>query len=320
LTTPQQDEPNSPPSSPPAGASTSAKKPPIVLTIAGFDPSNGAGITADLQVFAAHGLFGTSAITALTIQSTISVAAVDLLWPANLRETLHHLTADLPPVGIKIGMLGSPEMVREVVDFLHQPDEAEPLKTSIPIVLDTVLRSSSGAPLLDADGLQILCDQLLDQVTWITPNWQELSLLTGTEIDTLDTAASALDLLHDRYPHLYVVATGGDQAAPIDLLLTPTGELHQFRGRRIETTSTHGTGCAFSSALLSSLVLGEAPIEAVNAAKLYVEGALQHAPGLGNGRGPLDLLWPLRQTVPQPEDLPPAPRPPGRRRGLRVHM
>jgi hydroxymethylpyrimidine/phosphomethylpyrimidine kinase len=319
LTTPQQDDPTTPPSSLPTGASTSAKKPPVVLTIAGFDPSNGAGITADLQVFAAHGLFGTSAITALTIQSTISVAAVDLLWPANLRETLHHLTTDLPPAGIKIGMLGSSEMVREVVDFLQQPDDPELAKPIIPIVLDPVLRSSSGAPLLDAEGLQILRDQLLDQVTWITPNWQELTLLTETEVTTLDVAANALDLLHHRYPHLHVVATGGDQAAPIDLLLTPAGELHQFRGRRIETTSTHGTGCAFSSALLSSLVLGEAPIAAVNTAKLYVEGALQHAPGLGNGRGPLDLLWPLRRPIQHSEDPPPAPRPP-RRRSLRVHM
>jgi len=296
LTIPTQDESIGLPSSP----STGARKPPIALTIAGFDPSSGAGVTADLQVFAAHGVFGTSAITALTIQSTIGVAAVDLIWPSNLRETLQHLTTDLPPVGIKIGMLGSAEMVREVVDFLQQPDETSALKTLIPVTLDPVLRSSSGAALLDPQGLELLREQLLDHVNWITPNWQELALLTETEVTSLNTAAGALDLLHHRYPHLHAVATGGDQAAPIDLLLTPVGEIHQFRGKRIETSSTHGTGCAFSSALLSRLILGDSPIAAITAAKLYVEGALLNAPGLGNGRGPLDLLWPLRQSRSQP--------------------
>ena len=314
MTSPPQDESISPPSSPLAGAN----KPPIALTIAGFDPSNGAGVTADLQVFAAHGLFGTSAITALTIQSTIGVAAVDLIWPSNLRETLHHLTIDLPPAGIKIGMLGSVEMVREVVDYLQHPEEFAPLKALIPIVLDPVLRSSSGSALLDPQGLELLREQLLDQVTWITPNWQELALLAGTEVTTINGAAGALDVLHHRYPHLHAVATGGDQTAPIDLLLTPVGEIHQFRGKRIETTSTHGTGCAFSSALLSRLILRDSPLAAVTTAKRYVEGALQHAPGLGNGRGPLDLLWPLRQPSTQPVDAPQTPAP-ARPRGFRLH-
>jgi hydroxymethylpyrimidine/phosphomethylpyrimidine kinase len=296
----------------------SASTPPIALTIAGFDPSNGAGVTADLQVFAAHGILGTSAITALTIQSTISVAAVDLIWPSNLRETLHHLTSDLPPRGIKIGMLGAAEMVSEVVQHLQQSDEAEPLKNFIPIVLDPVLRSSSGNPLLDLPGLDLLRTDLLHQVTWITPNWQELAILTETDIGSLETVASALDVLHHRYPHLHAVATGGDQAEPIDLLLTPAGEIHQFPGKRIDTTSTHGTGCAFSSAILSRLILGDPPVAAVAAAKDYVVGALQNAPGLGNGRGPLDLLWPLRQHCPQsiqPTQAPLLKKP----RGLRWH-
>jgi len=315
LTIPPQDEPIGLPSS----GSVGANKPPIALTIAGFDPSNGAGVTADLQVFAAHGLFGTSAVTALTIQSTISVAAVDLIWPSNLRETLNHLTTDLPPAGIKIGMLGSAEMVLEVLDYLQQSDESSPLKALIPIVLDPVLRSSSGSLLLDLKGLELLREQLLDQVTWITPNWQELGLLTRTEVTTLKAAAGALDLLHDRYPHLHAVATGGDQTSPIDLLLTPAGVIHQFRGKRIETTSTHGTGCAFSSALLSRLILREPPIPAVTSAKLYVESALLHAPGLGNGRGPLDLLWPLRQPRSLPVDTPRTSAPAMRPKGFRLH-
>ncbi len=311
LTSPLQDEFVSHP----AGA----VKPPIALTIAGFDPSSGAGITADLQVFSAHGVFGTSAITALTIQSTIGVAAVDLIWPSNLRETLHHLTADLPPAGIKIGMLGSVEMVREVIDFLQPQDGISTVKSQIPVVLDPVLRSTSGSSLLDPQGVELLREQLLDKVTWITPNWQELAILTETSITSLDEAAASLDVLHHRYPDLYAVATGGDQATPTDLLLTPAGEIHRFAGKRVATTSTHGTGCAFSSALLSRLILGDEPIAAVTASKHYVTGALRHAPGIGNGRGPLDLLWPLRQPKHQSASTPQTPAPANRRRGFRWH-
>ena len=255
---------------------------------------------------------------ALTIQSTISVAAVDLIWPSNLRETLHHLTADLPPAGIKIGMLGSAEMVSEVVQYLQQSDEVKPIKSLIPIVLDPVLRSSSGAHLVDPRGLEILRDELLHQVTWLTPNWKELAILTETEVESLEAAASALDLLHHRYPHLHVVATGGDQPRPVELLLTPAGEIHQFPGKHVDTTSTHGTGCAFSSAILSRLILGDQPVAAVTAAKSYVVGALQNAPGLGNGRGPLDLLWPLRRpnSPPARPNQPPAY---SKQRGFKWH-
>jgi len=318
LTLSPQDEAAERPSSLSVGTDPSTDKPPVVLTIAGFDPSNGAGVTADLQVFAAHGLFGTSAITALTIQSTIGVAAVDLIWPSNLRETLHQLTADLPPAGIKIGMLGSVEMVREVIDFLQPSEELDGITALIPVVLDPVLRSSSGSPLLDTQGVDLLRERLLQQVAWITPNWQELAILAKREVASLETAADALDLLHGRYPQLHVVATGGDQAAPIDLLLTPAGEIHRFPGKRVETTSTHGTGCAFSSALLCRLVLGDDPIAAVAAAKRYVVGALQNAPGLGNGRGPLDLLWPMRRAKPQPAAIPQTPKV-ARQRGFRLH-
>lgn len=259
--------------------------PPVVLTIAGFDPSNGAGITADLQVFAAHGLFGTSCITTLTVQSTQGVAAVEPVSHL-IATTLEHLNADLPAAGIKIGMLGSVEGVSAVAGFLR-----EFRKPGVPVVLDPVIRSSSGARLLSAEGVAALRAELLPLVDWITPNLEELRDLAerpGTSVE------EALAELRRRFPHLHLVATGGDSAeGPVDRLLTSAGELHHFGGARIETTSTHGTGCAFSSALLSRLVLGDDPVAAVAAAKMFVRESLYLAPGLGKGRGPLNLSWRL---------------------------
>lgn len=280
--------------------------PPIALTIAGFDPSNGAGVTADLQVFAAHGLFGVSAITALTVQSTLGVSSVDPISATTLRHTLDHLSSDLPPEGVKLGMLATGEMVSEVNRFLralvHQPID----KQKIPVVLDPVLVSSSGAPLLEPMGVQCLQEELLHRVSWVTPNWAELAILAGQKVQSLSEAEDALQVLGGRYPHLHVVATGGDQESrPVDLLRTAGGEIHRFSGERVHTTSTHGTGCAFSSALLSRLMLGESPVAAVAEAKTFVEGALRHAPGVGHGRGPMDLLWPLRHSSANPSrDLP----------------
>jgi len=271
----------------------SPAKPPVALTIAGFDPSNGAGITADLQVFAAHGIFGTSAITALTVQSTLGVAEVQPLDPAIFRHTLDHLTADLPPTGIKIGMLGASAIARELANFLQRQDQIQPRNLHIPIVLDPVILSSSGATLLDPPGLEILRTHLLPRITWLTPNWQELALITGEPVTTQQEARHALETLAQTNPRLHTIATAGDQTNPTDLLRTSSGQFHELLGNRVETTSTHGTGCAFSSALLSRLILGDQPLAAVTAAKSYVEAALLHAPKLGHGRGPMNLLWPL---------------------------
>jgi len=269
-----------------------------LLTIAGHDPSSGAGITADLQTFAAHRLFGTSAITALTAQSTLGVAEIQPADPAFLRRALDHLAADLPPAGIKIGMLGSSEIVASVAGFLASIHPAEGKSTAgnqppsaIPIVLDPVLRASSGATLLPPDALESLHHQLLPHVTWTTPNWSELSALTAQPVETLAQAESATNALAARHPHLHIVATAGHHAQPTDLLRLPSGDFHRFAGEHIESTSTHGTGCAFSSALLCLLVLRDTPIEAVRGAKHFVTEAIRHAPNLGQGKGPLNLFW-----------------------------
>jgi hydroxymethylpyrimidine/phosphomethylpyrimidine kinase len=266
---------------------------PLALTIAGHDPSSGAGITADLQVFAAHGIFGTSVVTALTVQSTLGVEAISPVSAPLFRQTLNHLQNDLPPSGVKIGMLGSSEILQETLVYL-QGLTSRPVSIShIPLVFDPVLRSSSGASLLDLPGVEALRFGVLRAVDWITPNWSELAVLSGLPVSSIAEAEAAANALGNLYPHLYLVVTGGDQSQPTDLLRLPSGQFHHLPGTHLETTSTHGTGCAFSSALLSRIILGDAPVLAVKAAKAYVTEAIRSAPAIGHGRGPLNLLWPL---------------------------
>lgn len=260
----------------------------IALTVAGFDPSSGAGITADLQVFAAHGLFGTSAITALTVQSTLGVQAVQATDPDLLLTTLQNVSADLPPSGVKVGMLASEANVVALAKFLSLAP------SPVPVVLDPVLRSSSGHDLLEPAALRQLHSDLLPLVGWITPNWAELEALTGLGVRNLEQVREAADALGKLHPALTIVVTGGDSPEPVDLLRVPGGAIQTFPGKHIETASTHGTGCALSAALLARLILGDAPAQAVSRAKAYVAEALRSAPGLGRGRGPLNLLWPLR--------------------------
>lgn len=260
----------------------------VALSIAGFDPSSGAGVTADLAVFAAHGIFGTSAISAMTVQSTMGVAAVRAVDAAWLLRTLEHVSTDLPAAGVKIGMLASDDIVRVVAGFLQG------VPYEVPVVIDPVLRSSSGHQLLESQGERRIHTELLPLAGWVTPNWAELSILAGRPVRTIEQAREAAEILGKRHPRLHIVATGGDQREPVDLLRVPGGAVQAFPGEHVETTSTHGTGCAFSSALLSRLILGDAPAVAVARAKAYVAEALRSAPGLGHGHGPLDLLWPLR--------------------------
>lgn len=273
---------------PPVADPQANHKPPIALTIAGFDPSSGAGITADLHVFAAHGLYGTAAITALTVQSTVGVAAVESTDAALLLRMLEHVSADLPASGVKLGMLGSEANVVALARFLSLAP------SPVPVVLDPVLRSSSGHNLLEPAALRRLHNDLLPLVGWVTPNWVELECLTGMRVRSFEQMRDAAEALGQLYPALTIVVTGGESPEPVDLLRVPGGAIQTFPGKHVETTSTHGTGCAFSAALLARLIAGDAPAQAVSRAKAYVTEALRSAPGVGHGRGPLNLLWPLR--------------------------
>ena len=264
--------------------------PKTLLTVAGFDPSSGAGITADLAVMSAHGYFGTAAITALTVQSTVGVRAAQAVDAEFLSKTLDCLADDLSPSGIKIGMLASVGNVRVVAGYIRKL-LCGPVR--IPVVLDPVLRSSSGAELLDAPGLRLLRDELLPLVDWVTPNRAELGVLLGRELTSDTDVEVAARELAARGRSLNVVATGGDhQASDFLWLAEDLGEW--LRGEKLTSTSTHGTGCAFSTALLCRLADGNTGLEAALSAKKYVTEAIRRAPQIGHGRGPLDLLWPLR--------------------------
>lgn len=266
---------------------------PVALTIAGFDPGSGAGVTADLKTFSAHRVYGVACISALTVQSTQGVRAVEPLSAVLVRQTLDCLAEDVLLSGIKIGMLGTSGIVSEVVSFLS--GQSARLDRDR-IVLDPVLRSTSGTPLLDANGVQVLRDQLLHCIGWITPNIQELAILIGDDRggrDQVPAAAARLKEIAGRLGNeeLNVVVTGGDLTRPDDFLLTASGEQLWLPGEKIATSSTHGTGCAFSSALLCGLISGASAAEAVAAAKAYVTEALRAAYPVGKGKGPMNHFY-----------------------------
>jgi hydroxymethylpyrimidine/phosphomethylpyrimidine kinase len=276
------------PEAAPQSRASGAGKPPIALAIAGFDPSSGAGITADLKVFAAHGVYGLAAITALTVQSTQGVRRVEPVSPEILRETLDCLAEDVQIWGIKIGMLGSEAIVEAVSGFLA--------RSGVPaarVVLDPVLRSSSGHALLSDEGLHRLRTSLLPQIGWITPNTGELAILAETPVSGREAVPEAAARLAQKYPALNIVVTGGHLDPPDDFLRTAEGRTQWFPGERIQTRATHGTGCAFSSALLARLMAGASPDQAVSAAKAYVAEAMKAAKPVGKGRGPLHHLYRL---------------------------
>ena len=262
------------------------RTPPIVLTIAGFDPSSGAGITADIKTIGAHGCYGIACITALTVQSTLGVRRVQPLAAELVAETLEELSRDVVPAAVHIGMLSTGDVVRVVVDYLR--------KHSAPkVVLDPILQSSSGATLLDYSGKILLLKELLPIVSVLTPNVDEAAQLTGIPVGNLDQMRSATVRLHSLGADA-VVVTGGHLAEPTDLLSIRTqgGVRSQvFGGAKQRTTSTHGSGCAFATSLACNLGLGMDLPDAVRKAKDYVSKAMAAAYPVGQGLGPLNHLF-----------------------------
>jgi hydroxymethylpyrimidine/phosphomethylpyrimidine kinase len=268
-----------------------------LLTIAGFDPSSGAGITADLKVFAAHGAYGLACPTAWTVQSTQGVRRIAAVDPTLIRETLDCLSGDIAIVGVKIGMLADAAVLLAVLEWLRGFRIAAP---DAPVVLDPVLRSSSGYPLLGDDALPLLRDELLPLLSVVTPNLAEAAVLAGRQLDSAASPASieaaARAILTRMGRAGAVIVTGGHlrapdgRSTPNDLLLGPGDRPTWIAGEWVETSSTHGTGCAFSSALLARLAQGASYAAAAREAKRYVEGALRAAYPVGKGRGPMHHL------------------------------
>ncbi|MES2221016.1 MAG: bifunctional hydroxymethylpyrimidine kinase/phosphomethylpyrimidine kinase, partial [Acidobacteriota bacterium] len=244
---------------------------------------------ADLKTFAALGVYGMATITALTIQSTQGVRKVIALDPGTVTETLECLAEDVRFDAIKVGMLGNGAVAGPVFGWLEG-------QKTVPVVLDPVLKSSSGKDLLDPEGREILRRAGLARANWITPNLAELANLTGRSVpsNSEETENVGRELFKISQaagnPALRIVVTGGHASMPHDLLLLD-GKCQWFPGEWVETNSTHGTGCTFSSALAARIALGDGPAEAVEYAKSYVTDALQHAYSIGRGKGPLGHFW-----------------------------
>jgi hydroxymethylpyrimidine/phosphomethylpyrimidine kinase len=273
-----------------------AEKPPVVLTIAGFDPSSGAGVTADIKTIAAHACYGVSSITAMTVQSTAGVKRVEAVDPALVTDTLQELVADLEIAAVHIGMLGTGKVVKAVADFL-KPIAAD--KGRLPnIVLDPILKSSSGADLLDAAGTRILIERLIPLADVVTPNVDEAAVITGMKrVEELDEMKAAAAKLHEMGASA-VVVTGGHLEKATDLLSFTTKrgiEQEVFKAERQRSKSTHGTGCAFATAMACHLALYRGLAEATLLAKIYVTAAICNGQPLGKGIGPVHHLYRMSQ-------------------------
>lgn len=265
--------------------------PPILLTIAGFDPSCGAGVAADLKTFAAHNCYGVAAVTALTVQSTQGVTSAHPTPSAQLRSQLDTLADDVSIAAVKIGMLGTRGNASTVADFLDKHKFAH-------VVLDPVSRPTAGdVELLDASGLKFVRDELLKRVSVITPNMPEAEFLTGLEVKDVQHMKAAAQKLVEMGAKA-VVVTGGHMEKPIDVLAESGKEIETFGGDHVKSPNTHGSGCTFSSAIAAQLAIGQQLREAVILAKAYVTKAIEKSYTIGKGSGPLNQLFRFHQEAP----------------------
>lgn len=256
----------------------------IALTIAGSDSSGGAGIQADLKTFAAHGVFGTSALTAITAQNTVGVMAVFAL-PADLvTAQIEAVATDFEVHAVKTGMLANAAIVEAVAAAIESLDLPN-------VVVDPVMVAKSGDRLLEPDAVAALTTELLPRAYVVTPNVPEAEALAGVSIPTMKEARRAARRIRELGPQAVVITGGHFDGADVIDILWDGHELVELRAPRIESASTHGTGCTFASAIAANLALGRSLRAAVEEAKAYVRGAIQHAPAIGRGRGPLHHFW-----------------------------
>ena len=252
----------------------------VAMTIAGSDPSGGAGVQADLKTFHQHGVYGTSVVTLLTVQNTRQVESVEVLRPEFVVSQLNAVLDDIPPTAAKTGALGNAAVIEAIAE------RAE--RFMFPLVIDPVMVSKHGAPLLDDKAVQVLRRKLLPHAFLITPNVPEAARLAKMEVTdllTMEQAAAAISRLGAKN----VLVKGGHlKGDPVDVLWT-AGEKHLLPAERVETTHTHGTGCVLAAAITARLAKGEDLITAVKAAKRFITAAIQTSPGLGQGYGPVNM-------------------------------
>jgi len=252
----------------------------VAMTIAGSDPSGGAGLQADLKTFHQHGVYGTSVVTLLTVQNTQKVESVEVLGPEFVISQLDAVLDDIPPTAAKTGALGNAAVIEAIAE------RAE--RFSFPLVIDPVMVSKHGASLIDDEAVQFLRQKLLPHAFLITPNVPEAARLAEMEVTdvlTMEKAAAAIFRLGAKN----VLVKGGHlKGDPVDVLWSAS-ENHSLPAARVDTAHTHGTGCVFSAAITARLAKGENLVPAVKAAKKFITAAIQTSPGLGQGYGPVNM-------------------------------
>ncbi len=256
----------------------------IALTIAGSDSGGGAGIQADLKTFQRFGVFGTSAITAVTAQNTKGVVRWEPVSPELVRAQIDAVVEDLAPAAFKSGMLGTPAVASAVADAI----EANALRN---YVLDPVMVASSGDVLLEPEAVDVLRTRLISRAFLVTPNLREAEILVGAKIEDEDGMAQAAETIVNEMGAQAVLVKGGHLESAgrvIDVLYD--GSVRAFRGERLQTTNLHGTGCTLSAAITAHLAKGESLHAAVRRSIEFVHAAIATAPGLGSGHGPLNHL------------------------------
>lgn len=253
---------------------------PVAMTVAGSDPSGGAGIQADLKTFHQFGLYGTSVITLLTVQDTRELQEMRVLDPGFVMAQLDSLIADLPPRAAKTGALGSPEIIEALA--------SKAARFPFPLVVDPVLTGTCGVPLVVKDGAAAFQRGLLKHAYLVTPNLPEAEALTGIRVDSLDSMREAARAIAALGPRAVLLKGGHLEGESATDLLYFEGEFQEFRARRIAAKPLHGTGCTFSAAITAGLAQGKDLLEAVAAAKQYITRAIETGPRLGRGPGPVN--------------------------------
>jgi hydroxymethylpyrimidine/phosphomethylpyrimidine kinase len=252
---------------------------PAALTIAGSDPSGGAGIQADLKTFHQHGVYGEAVITLITVQNTREVTRVEVLDAELVSQQIHAVIEDIPPQAAKLGALGNRSVVEAVA--------AAAREFSFPLVIDPVMISKHGMSLLTSEAQQAVREHLLPRAFLLTPNVHEAAALAGRPVESLAgmrIAAERLCELGSRN----VLVKGGHLADSATDILFSEGEFYEFPSERVDTVHTHGTGCVYSAAITAELAKGMPLLDAVASAKRFITRAIETSPGLGRGLGPVN--------------------------------
>ncbi|MBM3789109.1 MAG: bifunctional hydroxymethylpyrimidine kinase/phosphomethylpyrimidine kinase [Acidobacteria bacterium] len=251
----------------------------VALTIAGSDPSGGAGIQADLKTFHQRGVYGTSVLTLLTVQNTQGVQAIRVLEPEFVLAQLEAVLSDIPPAAAKTGALGNEAVIEALADRARS--------FRFPLVVDPVMISKHGAPLVSEDARAALATHLLPCAFLVTPNLHEAAVLAGMPVDDISAMFEAARRIRALGVSAVLVKGGHLENEALDVLHWK-GNWFEFRAPRIGTVHTHGTGCTFSAAITAELAKGAPLPEAVATAKKYISSAIRSGPGLGQGIGPVN--------------------------------